>query len=156
MRFFAGLFTSPIGASLSPCSRPTNDSFNGSLEAADHIGSNLTSIFHDAFPMVARSVHSATLHTVAATAVTAPAPRHGSDTQEPSAHVRLVRFLEAEHGRKLRRALVRSGHCRPDALAHYGNTLADTASMLCRDEDEVRMKMKELGLVGHPEKPAGR
>ena len=35
-------------------------------------------------------------------------------------------------------------------LAHsigYGNTVAETASMLCRDEDEVRQKMKELGLV---------
>jgi hypothetical protein len=35
-------------------------------------------------------------------------------------------------------------------LAHslgYGNTIADAARMLCRDEDEVRQKAKELGLV---------
>jgi hypothetical protein len=35
------------------------------------------------------------------------------------------------------------------SLAH-GNTIADAASMLCRDEDEVRQKAKELGLVEHP------
>jgi hypothetical protein len=29
----------------------------------------------------------------------------------------------------------------------YGDTVAETASFLCRDEDEVRAKMKELGLV---------
>ena len=29
----------------------------------------------------------------------------------------------------------------------YGNTIADAASFLCRDEDEVRQKAKELGLV---------
>jgi len=29
----------------------------------------------------------------------------------------------------------------------YGNTFAKTASFLCRDEDEVRVKMKELGLA---------
>jgi hypothetical protein len=29
-----------------------------------------------------------------------------------------------------------------------GDTVAETASFLCRDEDEVRVKMKELGLVG--------
>jgi hypothetical protein len=28
-----------------------------------------------------------------------------------------------------------------------GNTFAATASMLCRDDDEVREKAKELGLV---------
>jgi len=28
-----------------------------------------------------------------------------------------------------------------------GRTIAQTASFLCRDEDEVREKMKELGLV---------
>jgi hypothetical protein len=32
----------------------------------------------------------------------------------------------------------------------FGNTFAQTASMLCRDEDEVRQKAKELGLVEHP------
>jgi hypothetical protein len=31
-------------------------------------------------------------------------------------------------------------------IAH-GRTVAQTASFLCRDEDEVREKMKELGLV---------
>ena len=31
-------------------------------------------------------------------------------------------------------------------IAH-GRTFAQTASFLCRDEDEVREKMKELGLV---------
>jgi hypothetical protein len=34
----------------------------------------------------------------------------------------------------------------------YGNTIADAASMLCRDEDEVRQKAKELGLTEHPGK----
>ena len=29
----------------------------------------------------------------------------------------------------------------------YGDTFAQTASFLCRDEDEVRQKAKELGLV---------
>ena len=28
----------------------------------------------------------------------------------------------------------------------YGNTIADAASLLCRDVDEVRKKAKELGL----------
>jgi hypothetical protein len=31
-----------------------------------------------------------------------------------------------------------------------GDTFADTASMLCRDTDEVRQKAQELGLVEHP------
>jgi hypothetical protein len=30
----------------------------------------------------------------------------------------------------------------------YGDTVAETASFLCRDEDEVREKIMELGL--HP------
>jgi hypothetical protein len=35
-------------------------------------------------------------------------------------------------------------------IAH-GRTIAETASLLCRDEDEVRQKAKELGLVEqHP------
>jgi hypothetical protein len=34
----------------------------------------------------------------------------------------------------------------------YDNTIADAASLLCRDEDEVRQKAKELGLVKHPGK----
>ena len=29
----------------------------------------------------------------------------------------------------------------------HGSSLSETASMLCRDEDEVRQKAKELGLV---------
>ena len=32
----------------------------------------------------------------------------------------------------------------------YGNSFADVASMLCRDEDEVRQKAKELRLVEQP------
>ena len=32
----------------------------------------------------------------------------------------------------------------------HGRTVAQTASFLCRDEDEVRKKMKELRLVEHP------
>jgi hypothetical protein len=32
----------------------------------------------------------------------------------------------------------------------YGDTVAETASFLCRDEDEVREKIKELAL--HPGK----
>ena len=36
-------------------------------------------------------------------------------------------------------------------LAH-GRTVAQTASFLCRDEDGVREKMKELGLVERPRK----
>ena len=34
-------------------------------------------------------------------------------------------------------------------LAH-GRTVAETASFLCRDEDEVRQKAKELGLLRSP------
>jgi hypothetical protein len=34
----------------------------------------------------------------------------------------------------------------------YGDTLAETASFLCRDEDEVSDKMKELGLVEQSDK----
>ena len=33
------------------------------------------------------------------------------------------------------------------ASLDFGNTYADAARMLCRDEDEVRQKVKELGLV---------
>ena len=33
---------------------------------------------------------------------------------------------------------------------NIGLTVAQMASFLCRDEDEVRVKMKELGLVAHP------
>jgi hypothetical protein len=33
------------------------------------------------------------------------------------------------------------------ASLDFGNTIADAASMLCRDEDEVRQKAKELRLV---------
>jgi hypothetical protein len=32
----------------------------------------------------------------------------------------------------------------------YGDTFAQTASLLCRDEDEVREKAKGLGLTGAP------
>jgi hypothetical protein len=35
---------------------------------------------------------------------------------------------------------------------HHGRTVAQTASFLCRDEDEVREKVKELGLEEHPGK----
>jgi len=34
-------------------------------------------------------------------------------------------------------------------IAH-GRTMAETASLLCRDEDEVRQKARELGLVHQP------
>jgi len=34
----------------------------------------------------------------------------------------------------------------------YGDTFAAAASFLCRDEDEVRQKAKELGLVEQPGK----
>jgi hypothetical protein len=33
------------------------------------------------------------------------------------------------------------------ASLDFGNTIADAAIMLCREQDEVRQKMKELGLV---------
>jgi hypothetical protein len=33
------------------------------------------------------------------------------------------------------------------ASLDFGNTYADAARMLCRDEDEVRQKATELGLV---------
>jgi hypothetical protein len=36
-----------------------------------------------------------------------------------------------------------------------GRTMAETASFLCRDEDEVRQKAKELGLVERPMARAG-
>jgi hypothetical protein len=41
--------------------------------------------------------------------------------------------------------LIRNGYSR--ASLDFGNTFADAASMLCRDEDEDRQKAKELGLV---------
>jgi hypothetical protein len=31
----------------------------------------------------------------------------------------------------------------------YGDTFAQTASFLCRDEDEVHQKARQLGLVEH-------
>jgi hypothetical protein len=34
----------------------------------------------------------------------------------------------------------------------YGNTFAQAARFLCRDEDEVRQKARQLGLVEHPGK----
>ena len=34
----------------------------------------------------------------------------------------------------------------------FGNGIAAAANMLCRDEDEVREKAKELGLEEHPGK----
>jgi hypothetical protein len=34
----------------------------------------------------------------------------------------------------------------------YRNTIADTASHRCRDENEVREKMKKLGMVENPGK----
>ena len=40
-------------------------------------------------------------------------------------------------------------------IAH-GRTVTQTASFLCRDEDEVREKMKELGLVERPRKEKPR
>ena len=38
------------------------------------------------------------------------------------------------------------------ASLDFGNTLADAASMLCRDLPEVRKKARELGLTEHPGK----
>jgi hypothetical protein len=38
------------------------------------------------------------------------------------------------------------------ASLDFGNTYADAASMLCRDEDEVRQKAKELELIEHRKK----
>jgi hypothetical protein len=35
------------------------------------------------------------------------------------------------------------------ACLDFGNTCADAAIMLCRDEDEVCQKAEELGLVEH-------
>ena len=43
---------------------------------------------------------------------------------------------------------------RPPHWLAYGDTFAEAASFLCRDEDEVRQKAKELGLVEHPGRPA--
>jgi hypothetical protein len=40
------------------------------------------------------------------------------------------------------------------ALA-YGDTFAQTASMLCRDLVEVRQKARELGLTEHPGRASG-
>ena len=37
-----------------------------------------------------------------------------------------------------------------------GQTMAQTASFLCRDEDEVRQKARELGLVDGPRKEKRR
>jgi hypothetical protein len=36
-----------------------------------------------------------------------------------------------------------------------GATFAQTASFLCRDEDDVRQKARHLGLVEHPARPEG-
>jgi hypothetical protein len=33
-----------------------------------------------------------------------------------------------------------------------GRTFAETASFLCRDEDEVRQKARQFGLIEHPGK----
>jgi len=38
------------------------------------------------------------------------------------------------------------------ASLDFENTFADAASMLCRDEHEVRQKAKELGLVERPKR----
>ena len=38
----------------------------------------------------------------------------------------------------------------------HGRTVAQTAGFLCRDEDEVREKMKELRLVEHPRRVGRR
>jgi hypothetical protein len=38
------------------------------------------------------------------------------------------------------------------ASLDYGDTFAEVASFLCRDEDEVRQKARALGLVAHPGK----
>jgi len=35
---------------------------------------------------------------------------------------------------------------------YHGDTFAQTASFLCRDEGEVRQKARQLGLVEHPGK----
>jgi hypothetical protein len=35
---------------------------------------------------------------------------------------------------------------------NVGRTVAQTASFLCRDDNEVRAKIKELDLVAHPRK----
>jgi hypothetical protein len=40
-------------------------------------------------------------------------------------------------------------------IAH-GRTMAETASFLCRDEDEVRQKARKLGLVDGPRKEKPR
>ena len=37
-------------------------------------------------------------------------------------------------------------------VINVGRSVAETASFLCRDEDEVREKMKEPDLVAHPGK----
>jgi hypothetical protein len=39
-----------------------------------------------------------------------------------------------------------------NSLAH-GDSLAEVASFLCRDEDEVRHKATELGLGDRPQRP---
>ena len=38
------------------------------------------------------------------------------------------------------------------ASLDYGDTFAEVASFLCRDEDEVRQKARALGQVAHPGK----
>jgi hypothetical protein len=38
------------------------------------------------------------------------------------------------------------------ASLDYGDTFAQAASFLCREEDEVRQKARALGLVAHPGK----
>jgi hypothetical protein len=59
---------------------------------------------------------------------------------------------EVNDGRKFRRALVRMDIADLTHSLAYGNTIADAAGLLCRDEDEVRQQAKELRLVEHPGK----
>ena len=56
-------------------------------------------------------------------------------------------FQEARHGRNSGKSWPKMDLEDLRASLDFGNTLADAASMLCREEDEVRQKARELGLV---------
>jgi type IV secretory pathway VirD2 relaxase len=66
-------------------------------------------------------------------------------------------LAEVDDGRKLRRALVRNAHRGPDAFAaRVWRHVRGDSELHLQDEDEVRQKEKQLGLVGQARQCAGR
>ena len=78
-------------------------------------------------------------------------PEQALTVEEPFAVARLVRVfrrpdMDANSGEPWSEMDIQDLRASLD----FGNTIADAATMLCRDEDEVRRKAKELGLVERP------